>query len=64
MSVFRIAAKNHLTFPGGGVGAGQMRTFLSVPIQDNQELIAFLIPDYKGICTLVFLNTEHNSDTS
>ena len=38
--------------------------FLSVPIQDNQELIAFLIPDYKGICTLVFPNTEHNSDTS
>ena len=44
---FRIAAKVQLTFPGGGIRPGLMRSFLSVPIQDNQELVAFLIPNYK-----------------
>ena len=49
---FRIVAKVQLTFPGGGVRPGLMRSFLSVPIQDNQELVAFLIHDYKTLWNL------------
>ena len=44
---FRIVTKIQLTYPGSGIRPGLMRSFLPVPMQDNPERIALLIPDHK-----------------